>query len=272
MNRENRQNKQPDRRISLASGVLPECDAITVAQSALAAGYTDAGLMVRPDDWVQADEAHLLALKEQGLGYLDVEVLWIPKGGQLDAGHEQIVAVGRRLGADNLLVVSDEADADLLAPALTQISQWCDGSALQPCLEFLRITQVGSLAQARELLAACQGHQFAILIDALHLARSNEWAALAQLDTDQHPYIQLCDGQLLCADDQQSLLTDALDGRSAAGEGQLDLAGLLAALPEQTPLSLEVRSAQYRNAYPDPVTRAEAVLVQTTEFLATLNN
>jgi len=37
------------RRISLASGVLPEFDALTVARSAAATGYTDAGFMVRPD-------------------------------------------------------------------------------------------------------------------------------------------------------------------------------------------------------------------------------
>jgi sugar phosphate isomerase/epimerase len=254
------------RRISLASGVLPEFDALTVAQTAQATGYTDAGLMVRPGEWQVADESELLEMKAAGLGYLDVEVLWIPQGAQLDKSHHLIVEVGRRLAADNLLVVSDEADADLLAPALAQISAWCDG-IVRPCLEFLRITRVHSLRQAQELLAASDEHDFGILIDTLHLARSGEITSLPHLNLEQHPYIQLCDGLLSCVDEPSALLADALDGRSAAGEGELPLAGGLDLLPAQTPLSLEVRSKYYRDAYPQPLDRARAILEQTKTFL-----
>ena len=152
------------RRISLASGVLPEHDALTVTAAAAAAGYTDAGLMVRPDTWRLESEARLLDLKqEHSLGFLDVEVLWIPAGGKVDDSHKFIVDVGGRLGADNLLVVSDEADASRLAPALEKISQWCAPYQLRPVLEFLRITAVTSLAQARELLNASSEHNFGIL-------------------------------------------------------------------------------------------------------------
>lgn len=258
-----------NRRISLASGVLPEHDAVTVARAAVAAGYSDAGLMVRPDAWDPAWEDELLQLKtEHGLGFLDVEVLWVPAGGQLDESHKMIVDVGGRLGAEHLLVVSDEANPAMLMPALEQISQWCAAYAIKPMLEFLRITQVCSLAQARELLATSAEHNFGILLDALHLARSGELFALPALAPGAHPYIQLCDGPRECAHDQQSLLTDALDLRSAPGEGELPLWDLLHALPGAVPLSMEVRSRRYREDYPDPVERARAVLLQTKKFLA----
>ncbi len=258
------------RRISLASGMLPEFDALTVAETALAVGYSDAGIMVRPDQWQPQDEPKLLEVREQGLGFLDVEVLWIPRGGELNRAHQSIVEVGHRLGADNLLVVSDEALPEQLAPALTRISEWCSGSDLQPCLEFLKITQVKSLAQTQELLQVCVDHNFAILIDALHLARSGEWDKLPDINGSQHPYLQLCDGKRDCADDYESLLADALDGRSAPGEGELDLGTLLAAFPKDLPLSLEIRSARYRTAFADPVARADTILRQTRSFLQTL--
>jgi sugar phosphate isomerase/epimerase len=256
------------RRISLASGVLPEHDALTVAQAAAGAGYSDAGLMVRPEHWDRNQEAALLALKEtHSLGFLDVEVLWIPPGAELDSGHQLIVDVGGRLGADHVLVVSDEPDADKLAPALRQISDWCAPYQLKPMLEFLRITAVTSLAQASELLDATGQHSFGILLDTLHLARSGELHDLPTLQLERHPYIQLCDGLVACADDRNSLLEDALDLRCAPGEGQLPLQNLLRVLPQQTPLSMEVRSKYYRDTYPDPLQRARALLMQTEKYL-----
>ncbi len=259
------------RRISLASGVLPEHDAVTVAQTAAAAGYTDAGLMVRPDDWNAGWESELLDIKAaHDIGFLDVEVLWIPAGGALDDGHKLIADVGVRLGADHLLVVSDEDDPEALAPALEQISAWCQGTSLKPMLEFLRITAVQSLGQARELLAAADAHRFGILIDSLHLARSREYGVA--LNAAQHSYIQLCDGPAACDDSRDALLIDALDLRYAPGEGELPLEQLLAALPEDVPLSLEVRSKWYRDTYPDPLARATAILEQTQKFLGEINH
>jgi hypothetical protein len=48
----------------------------------------------------------------------------------------------------------------------------------------------------------------------------------------------------------------------------LPLRDLVAALPNDLPLSLEVRSKRYRETYPDPVDRARAVLAATRKFLA----
>lgn len=263
----------PSRRISLASGVLPEFDPVTVARAAVVAGYSDAGLMVRADEWLLDCEAELLDIKaEHGLGFLDVEVLWIPAGGELDDSHRFIVEVGGRLQADHLLVVSDEADVDRVAPALRQISDWSAPYNIKPMLEFLRITPVTSLAQARELLAASQGHNFGILLDSLHLARSGELQHLPPLDPTQHPYIQFCDGLRDCVDDPQHLLEDAIDLRSAPGAGELNLRPLLQALPADTPLSMEVRSRALREAYSDPQARAAAVLSQTRNYLTEIEH
>jgi len=208
----------------------------------------------------------LLALRDKGLRFLDVEVLWIGPGAELTDDHRHLVDVGLQLGADHVLVVSDEPDPSTLAPALRQLTDWCDGR-IKPMLEFLRITAVSSLAQATTVLDACEGHDFGILLDALHMARSDELAQpLERLE--RFPYVQLCDGKERCADDRESLLDDAINGRLAPGEGELGLAGFLDQLPVTVPLSLEVRSAVYRDRYPDPIERSQAVLDRTMEFLA----
>ena len=254
----------------MASGVMPEYTGLVVAEAAAACGYSDAGVMVRPENWRDDELGAMLDIAHhQGLKFLDVEVLWIPRGGELSAEHKKVVDVGLALGAENILCVSDEKDPGLLAPALRQVSAWCDGG-LQPVLEFLRITQVQSLRQASELLDACEGHDFGVLIDSLHLARSGE--SDAELgDLARFPYVQICDGKLHCAGDYESLLKDAIDGRSAPGEGELPLASLLHRLPRDIPLSVEVRSAAYRQGYPDPIARAQAILDATRKFLADNN-
>jgi sugar phosphate isomerase/epimerase len=59
-----------------------------------------------------------------------------------------------------------------------------------------------------------------------------------------------------------------MDLRCAAGEGELPLREMLAALPADCPLSLEVRSKRYREEFPQPADRARAILERTREFLA----
>ena len=66
------------------------------------------------------------------------------------------------------------------------------------------------------------------------------------------------------------MLTDALDGRSAPGEGELPLAEVLNALSDSVPLSLEVRSKRYRHDFEDPGERARAVLEKTLDYMARL--
>ena len=258
------------RRIGLASGVLPEHTGLTVAQTALACGYSDAGVMVRPENWRDDELQAMCALRdEHGLGYIDVEVLWIPSGAKLDESHKKVADVGLALGADNMLCVSDEPDPKKLAPALRQITDWC-GGRLKPVLEFLRITRVQSLKQATALLDACDGHDFGILIDTLHLMRSGEMTADLG-DLARYPYVQLCDGRVDCGDEYDQLLNDAVDGRMAPGEGEIPLAGIMARLPADLPVSVEVRSKDYRERFIDPVARAGAILKATRTFLDQYN-
>jgi sugar phosphate isomerase/epimerase len=255
--------------LSLAAGVLPEFAPDRVAEAAGRAGFPMTGFTIEPGNWT-ADTAKRVRQRVEAweLVVLDVEVVWIAAGGQLQDHHRVIVEAGAELGARNLLVVSSEPDRGRNAAALHQLCEWAAPAGMRVALEFLMLTEVRSLREALAVVSACDHPAAAVLVDALHLARAGAVPAdVAEVPRHLLPYAQFCDGLASCADDQQHYLEDAVDLRSAPGEGELPLGQLLAALPTGCPLSLEVRSRAYRERYAEPETRARAVLEQTRAFL-----
>jgi sugar phosphate isomerase/epimerase len=255
--------------LSLAAGVLPEFGAEVVANAAGEAGYPFAGFTIDPQDW---NPAKTRSVKEQvnahGIGVLDVEPVWIPAGAVLDDDYRQIIDVGAELGALNLLVVSREADPSRNADAFRQICERAEPAGMRVVLEFLMISKVRSLSAALSIVEACAHPAAGILIDTLHLQRAGEGiAGIAKLDPRLLPYAQLCDGDFECEDNFKAYLEDAMDGRSAPGEGKLPLGDVLDSLPVGCPLSLEVRSKRYRQDHPEPVDRARVILERTRRFL-----
>ncbi len=256
--------------LSLAAGVLPDCQPEQVADAAAKAGYELAGFTIEPEGWTSSRTLKLRSrLSSLGVQVLDVEVIWIPQGGLLDDSHRLIVDVGAQLGASNVLVVSREPDVDRNAAALHQLCEWAEPAGMRVALEFLKIAQVSAFSTAHAIVQRCDHPAAAILIDPLHLQRAGEgYKPLAAVDPHLFPYAQFCDGNLDCEPIFEAYLEDALDLRSPAGHGQLPLREILSCLPKNCPLSLEVRSKKLRDEYPDPADRAAAVLQQTRAYLS----
>jgi sugar phosphate isomerase/epimerase len=259
--------------LSLAAGVLPECQPEQVADAAAQAGYELAGFTIDPETWSAARTSALRSqISTLGIKVLDVEVIWIPQGGRLDDSHRCIVDVGAELDARNVLVVSREPDVGRNAAALHQLCEWAQPAGMRVALEFLKIAQVSSFSTTHAIVQQCNHPAAAILIDPLHLQRAGDGvAALAAVDPHLFPYAQFCDGNLNCEDSFDAYLEDALDLRSTAGNGELPLRELLRCLPPNCPLSLEVRSKQLREEFPDPKERAAVVRQQTEAFLTNAN-
>jgi sugar phosphate isomerase/epimerase len=257
--------------LSLAAGVLPEFGADVVADAAGEAGYPFAGFTIDPEIWDAAMTSRVRRrVDAHGIGVLDVEVVWIPAGGELDDDHKLIIDVGAELGARNLLVVSRERDVARNAAALHRLCERAAPAGMRVALEFLMIAKIRSLSAAHAIVEACDHPAAAILVDTLHLQRAGEGVeALESIDARLFPYAQFCDGHLACSDNFEAYLEDAMDLRSAAGEGELPLRQVLEVLPADCPLSLEVRSKRYREAFPRPTDRARTILQQTQSFLAT---
>jgi sugar phosphate isomerase/epimerase len=200
---------------------------------------------------------------------LDIEVIWLRAGRTVSDTARRLIDIGGSLGAQNVLIVSSNPDHDDAKFQFAQLCELAAAAGMRAVLEFLMIGEVSTLAQALEIVRSVDHPAGGVLIDALHLARSNGTPAdVRSVDRALLPYAQLCDAPAsLRAHDHAAYLADALDGRCCPGEGELRLHALVDALPAGTPFSLEIRSSALRGRFGDPVDRARAVLDATRRFL-----
>jgi sugar phosphate isomerase/epimerase len=257
--------------LSLAAGVLPEFPPDAIVAAAAAAGYPASGIWFDPETWTDATTASVArALRSDGLVALDIEVIWIRAGREPSEGARRLIDAGAALGARNVLIVSANPDPVETRHQFGALCELAELAGMRAVLEFLMISRIQTLGQALAVVGDVGHPNGGVLIDALHLQRCGATPDdLGGVDPRLLPYAQLCDGpNSLANPDHQAYLVDAVDGRSAPGEGGLPLARLLDALPAGIPLSLEVRSRAYRQRYPDARDRARAVLEQTRRFLA----
>ncbi len=255
--------------LSLAAGTLPEFQPVAVARAAGQAGFRHVGFTIEPEKWTaEARQATLQAIRDHDLSVLDVEVVWIPEGGQLTDEHKLIIEAGIDLGAANILAVSAEPDHDRTAEALRQLCEWSAPGKMRVALEFLMITAVQSMNDALDIVRRADHPAAAVLIDTLHFRRAGHVAGqLEGLEASLLPYTQICDGNADCESSFEAYLEDAVDLRSCPGEGALPVADIIKALPADIPLSLEIRSKACRDRYPDPVERAAAVREASRAYL-----
>ena len=256
--------------LSLASGVLPEFGPVETVGAAIAAGWPASGVWIEPADWTDAIAREVRRRADDaGLTLLDAEVVWIRPGPQ-NPDHLRIIDAAAAIGARNVLTVSSDPNRAAAAEKLGALADHARSAGLRLSLEFGAFTEVKSLGEALDILdrAECAGAD--LLIDALHLARTGGLPAdVARLDPKRLAYAQLCDAPATgpFPTDVPAIIEEAIDGRSAPGAGALPLEDLLQALPENLPLSLEVRSKRLREGWPDPAERARVLLEETQAFL-----
>lgn len=258
-----------DHIISLAAGTLPEFQPEQVARAAGQGGFSHCGFTIEPDKWnAAALAATRSAIAEHQLSVLDVEVVWIPEGGNLTDDHKLIIDAGLELEASNVLVVSSEPDQDRTADALHQLCTWAAPGNMRVALEFLMITAVQSMDDALAIIRKADHPAAALLIDTIHFQRAGHGPGqLEELEASLLPYTQICDGNLDCDTSFEAFLEDAIDLRSCPGEGELPVAAIIEALPPGIPLSLEIRSKAYRDRFPDAADRAKAVRNASLAYL-----
>jgi sugar phosphate isomerase/epimerase len=258
--------------ISLASGVLPEFGPVAIVEAAGAAGFDAVGLWVEPGEWTaQTTRETRAALAATGLPVLDVEVVWIKPDSSLDE-HRRVLDVGMELGARNVLCVSSDPDHGATAAKLAALCAHAEGSGMRVALEFGIFTQISNLARALDVLDRVDHPLRAVLVDAIHVDRSDtSLAEIAAVDRALLPYAQFCDARAERPDpaNLDAIIADAVDQREQCGEGALPLAALLDALPPAIPLAIELRSAALRKAFPHAIPRAKAVADATRAFLET---
>lgn len=251
-------------RIALAALTVLELTPPEQVAVAAQAGYSHVGLRLIPvgGQTLPAFEQRELErrLDDTGVHVLDVEVFRI-EGDTKVAQFEPTLALAARLNASEILVHGADAEEPRLVDRFSQLCELAGRYGITANLEPMPWVEVSTVAKARRVLAKAAMKNSAVLVDPIHFFRADN--AFADLEGAPTRYLQFCDAHPGRPSDVQELMRQARGDRLFPGEGALDLAGLMRALPEGLPISLEVPHA---GAF-SPSERARRALAATRSFL-----
>lgn len=232
----------------LTSRRCTPAQAITVAAQT---GYEFVGLRVWPNapgaphqpllGDVAAQRDTLAAARDTGVGVFDIEIVRLNPEFQAHT-WDRMLALGQALGARAVLVAGDDPDLSRLADHFAQMCERMRPYGLTANLEFMPWTPVKDAATALDVIRrAGTPVNAAVLVDALHFGRSTTTLdEISALPPTLLQYAQVCDAQAGLDFSPEALIHTAREARLMPGEGNIDLKGLIQALPPTLPLSVEI--------------------------------
>ena len=244
---------------AMAAGCVPDAMPWDIPLIAHKAGFQSSGMWV--DENTSWDKKALYKTKESlektELQLIDVEVTWLENDERLNDSHKLIIDVGLELSAKNILVVNRHNDYD---KALNQFYKMCEyaDKNIKVCLEFGEFTNVKSLSNAIDFVNTINHPVAGILIDLMHINRSKE--NIPDLNNPIFSYIQGCDfyqsSKKLTGD---NYIMAAIDDRCCLGHGEAIKEEVVKMCKSNLDVSLEIRSKDLRNKFPDPYERASYI-------------
>ena len=227
------------------------------------------GVWFDPETWSAARARDVRRrLDATGLAALDMEPIFVTPEG--DCGFKLIDAAAA-VGARNVLTVSRGLEPARFAERFGELCDHAAPAGITVVVEPTLLYSVATLAEAQQVVALAGRPNGGVLADNLHLDRAGgaPLEVLRRLNPALLPYAQVCDGPAGPADTSRAgLFNDARDERRLLGDGDLPVRDFLAALPRRIPLSLEIRSRQLRERYPDAAERAARVHANAGGYLA----
>ncbi len=255
-------------RYSLAFLTTAELAPPEAVRAAAEAGYDHVGLRLLPastdgpyplldDDAVLAETRR--AIEETGVTLADIEIVRIAPDFDPRATLP-FLERGAALGARNILVAGDDPERARMIESFGAFCELARAHGMTADLEFMPWTDIPNVSAAAEVVQAVAHPAAGVLVDALHVQRSDSpFAAIAALDPAWIHYAQLCDGPGVFDPAPEALIATARGNRLMPGDGDVDFAGLLAALPRDIVLSVEIAQADRPGRAPAPERAREAL-------------
>jgi sugar phosphate isomerase/epimerase len=226
------------------SGQLDSIDAT------IAAGYDGIGLRVHrspglPFHPVVGDAALIREMKARlaGLPVLDLYSFYLQPETDV-ASFAPAMELGASFGAKYATVMGADTDWSRQRDNFVRTCDLARQFGLICSLEFAVIRPLATLPQTVQLITEAK-RDAVMCIDPLHLARSGGSPAdVKALPVKYFPYAQISDGVLEPGEPNPALFGKlGMGQRKMPGEGTLPLRALLAALPKDVPLSVELPHA-----------------------------
>jgi sugar phosphate isomerase/epimerase len=143
------------------------------------------------------------------------------------------------LGVKRINSVSFEPDFQRNVDQYGRLSEAAAEFGIETNIEFVPIFAIADLPTAKRIAEAVGRPDCRLMIDTMHVGRTGATAAeLAALDPALVGYVQLCDAPL--KPKIPDYMDEAMHERMVPGEGELPLRDMLAALPRDRIVSLEV--------------------------------
>jgi sugar phosphate isomerase/epimerase len=180
------------------------------------------------------------ALGDSGVRLLDVELIRIREDLAIESFAPPLEKASE-LGARNALCSIWSKDKRFYLDGFGRLCDLAARYGIDVNLEFVTFAGVADLARAVEVLEATGRPNARLLIDTLHAHRSRVRADdIARIDPGLIALIHLCDGPgPIPSLEDPSMIGVARAGRLYAGEGGIELAGMIKAMPA-VPVSIEL--------------------------------
>ena len=180
------------------------------------------------------------------------------------------IAIMAELGAQRVNTVSFDPDRSRTVDQFAAVAELAAASGMETTLEFGPTLSVADLPTALRIVREIGRPDFRLLIDTMHVVRSGSGAEdLAALDPDTIGYVQLSDAPLVPS--IASYMEEACFQRMVPGTGELPLQDLLAALPRDVVIGLEVPLRAEALAGTGPHARLGRCVAAARDLLAKLD-
>ena len=227
-------------------GVAPE----KAVRAAAEAGYDYLGLRLMPafpgglayplmDDPARV-KSLISLMADSGVAVFDIEMIRISP----DFDPEPLLPFlecAAQLGARAILVAGDDADEGRLTASFVKLCEAARPFGLSMDLEFMPQSELRDLAAATRVLTAADQPNQGVIIDTLHVSRARTTIEeITAVPRKWLNYAQICDAPAKIPDTREELNYTARHARLLPGEGELDLAGMFAAMPADLPVAVEI--------------------------------
>jgi len=268
------------RPISLAALTVLELTPPQMVDCAAEAGFSHVGIRLLPATPTEPQynivgDTPLLReverrLADTGVKVLDVEIFRLKPETRV-ADYEAAIASAARLGASELLVAGNDPDEARLIASFAAFCDLAGSYGLGAGLEFMPWTDAKDLLQAGRIVERADRDNGGVLIDPFHLSRSRSRIEdIATISPSRFHFMQFCDVPAAIPPTMDAILAEARAERLFPGDGDVDLVGLLRALPHDIPISVEVPTLTLAKTV-GAAERARRVLAATTRVLAQLD-
>ena len=179
-------------------------------------------------------------ISSTGIQVLDIEIFRLRPDTNLN-DYIPFIALGAELGARNLLVAGNDPDLSRMTHNWLELCEISRSFNITPHMEPMPWTNVKSYVDGVRFVDGASPDLGAVLIDPIHFFRAGGQVDQIQPEhVRRMRYVQFSDASMPTPVSMDEILRQAREDRLPPGVGDFPLAELLARMPSDMPISIEV--------------------------------